>query len=114
MNIQSVTIKNFKSIVSFDSLDFKSFNILVGQNNHGKTNFFDALNWFFNGFSKGETTENLLFSEYSAETILVEITFGGLKTAIESMTNKAKKTALQRIFDGIDEVKIRRTTEFED
>lgn len=114
MKIQAITIKNFRSIQEIENLDFKTFNVLVGQNNHGKTNFFDSLNWFFNGFSKGESKTNLIFSTSQTENILVEIVFAGLQNAIESMTNSAKKTALLNIFGEIDEIKIRRTTEFED
>lgn len=116
MNIEETTIKNFRSILESDDLAFKSFNILVGQNNHGKTNFFEALNWFFNGFAKGEDKERLIFSEVNSETenILVEVVFSGLQEAIEGMANATKKTALKNIFgDDLDKIKIRRTTEFE-
>lgn len=116
MNIKDINIKNFRSIKEESGLTFQKFNILVGQNNHGKTNFFDALNWFFNGFSKGEDKEKLIFSglDLEAENILIEITFSGLQEAIENMSNATKKTALNNIFgDDIDEIKIRRTTEFE-
>jgi len=114
MNIKAITIKNFRSIQEIENLDFKTFNVLVGQNNHGKTNFFDALNWFFNGFSKGEKKESLIFSTLQTENILVEIVFSGLQNTIENMDSSNKKTALQNIFGEIDEIKIRRTTEFED
>lgn len=113
MFIQKITIQNFRSIQNLENIDFKTFNILVGQNNHGKTNFFDALNWFFNGFARGESKENLIFATSQTENILIEITFVGLQNAIESMSNTSKKTALQKIFGEIDEIKIRRTTEFE-
>ena len=116
MNIKEITIKNFRSIKEKGSLSFKTFNILVGQNNHGKTNFFDSLNWFFNGFTRGEDKEKLMFSEVNSETanILVEIVFSGLQEAIKNMSSANKKTALQNIFgETIDEIKIRRTTEFE-
>lgn len=114
MQIKAITIKNFRSIQEIENLDFKTFNVLVGQNNHGKTNFFDALNWFFNGFSKGEKKESLIFSTSQTENILVEIIFSGLQNTIESMATSNKKTALQNIFGEIDEIKIRKTTEFED
>jgi len=97
-------------------MEVNTFNILVGQNNHGKTNFFEALNRFFNGFWKGENKESLMFLDANSETenILVEITFNWLQEAIEGMTNTSKKTALKSIFNENDEIKIRRTTEFED
>lgn len=116
MKIKQITIRNFRSIKEKESLSFKSFNILVGQNNHGKTNFFDTLNWFFNGFAKGEDKRKLIFSEVNPETedILVEIVFSGLQEAIGNMANVAKRTALQNIFgENVNEIKVRRTTEFE-
>ena len=39
MNIKAITIKNFRSIQEIENLDFKTFNVLVGQNNHGKKIF---------------------------------------------------------------------------
>jgi len=39
MNIKSIAISNFRSIKGA-SFGVVSFNILVGQNNHGKTNAF--------------------------------------------------------------------------
>lgn len=118
MNIKEVIVKNFKSIKGEeDALVFKSFNILVGQNNHGKTNFFDALDWLFNGFSRGEDKKKLLCSEANPETedILVEVLFSGLQDAIENMSNTSKQTALRNIFgEETDKIKIRRTTGFDE
>ena len=48
MIINRITIKNFRSIQTMNAMEVQIFNVLVGQNNHGKSNFFDALNWFFN------------------------------------------------------------------
>ncbi len=90
------------------------FNIQVGQNNHGKTNYFDALRWFFNGFITKETKEDIL-RKNSTGDVSVEITFSGLQDAIENMTNPTKKTALQNIFsNNEDEVTIRRNTSVSD
>lgn len=113
MKITHVKIERFRSILVLDE-DFTDFNILVWQNNHWKTNFFDAINWFFNWFNKWESKDNLIFSWLAWDTILVELTFMGLQDAIESMTNESKKTALQSIFWTTDTIKVRRTTEFED
>jgi putative ATP-dependent endonuclease of the OLD family len=116
MKIKKVNVKNYRSIQEANDLTFKKISILVGQNNHGKSNFFDSINWFFNGFSKGEDKESLIFSDADIETenILVEVVFTGLQEAIENMANANKKTAMQNIFgDEIDEILIRRTTEYE-
>lgn len=54
MKISRFLIKNFRSIeeASFNCTDF---NIFVGQNNAGKTNFFEAVDWFFNGTPKAKS-----------------------------------------------------------
>ena len=49
MVIKEIKISNFRSL-GYVSLDLEIFNIQVGQNNHGKTNYFEAIRWFFNGF----------------------------------------------------------------
>jgi putative ATP-dependent endonuclease of the OLD family len=38
MKIKSIYIKNFRSIEE-QSIELDKFNLFVGQNNHGKTNF---------------------------------------------------------------------------
>lgn len=113
MKIKKVKICNFRSIEMLDQT-FDNFNILVGQNNHGKTNFFEALDWFFNGFNRNETKDLLIFSEVvPGQEISVEITFVGLHEAISLMSNEAKKKALISIFASDDEIVVRRTTEFD-
>lgn len=116
MKINKITIENFRSIKKIEDLTFNDFNILVWQNNHWKTNFFDALDWFFNWFSKWEDKKKLIFSGIDIDTnnILVEISFVWLQEAIVNMTNTSKQTALRNIFWELDEIKIRRITEFED
>ena len=115
MKIKEVTIKNFRSIEDI-TVPFGSFNALVGQNNSGKTNFFEALKWFWGGFERQVTKEDIVFSEARRDAhISVEITFSGLQSAIANMKNETKKKALENIFgNGTDEIKIRRTTEFND
>ncbi len=48
MKITRIKIENFRSI-EFTEIALGAFNVLVGQNNHGKTNFFEAIDWFYNG-----------------------------------------------------------------
>jgi putative ATP-dependent endonuclease of OLD family len=113
MIIKDIKIENFRSIkLVSQSLDI--FNIQVGQNNHGKTNYFEAIRWFFNGFITKERKDDILRKD-SAGDVLVEVTFKGLQDAIASMANAAKKTAMQNLFpNGQDEITIRRTTSVND
>jgi len=52
MKLRKVNIKGFRSIrdITFEINDFLCF---VGQNNHGKSNIFQALNLFFSSGTKG-------------------------------------------------------------
>ena len=82
--ISSIEINNFRSIVKLDKgLNTNQLNIIVGQNDIGKSNFLKALNLFFNGetelgnpfrftddFSKYANTPNK-----KAEEIKIKITF---------------------------------------
>ncbi len=54
MKIARVIIRNFRSIenVGFSP---EAFNVMVGQNNHGKTNIIKALEWFYSG--KGDVDD---------------------------------------------------------
>ena len=47
MKISRITVNNFRSI-EHAAIEPSAFNVLVGQNNHGKTNFFEAIEWFYN------------------------------------------------------------------
>ena len=49
MKISKIKIDNFRSIEQAE-FDLTDFNIFVGQNNSGKTNFFEAIEYFYNGF----------------------------------------------------------------
>lgn len=109
MVIKEIKISNFRSL-GYVSLDLEIFNIQVGQNNHGKTNYFEAIRWFFNGFGYKETIQDIQKKD-TTEPIEVELTFSGLQDAIENMTNATKKTAMQNIFaSNEDELVIRRNT----
>jgi len=51
--INSIEINNFRSIVKLEKgLNPNHLNIIVGQNDIGKSNFLKALNLFFNGETK--------------------------------------------------------------
>lgn len=110
MIITKITVKNFKSLCS-ESESFEPFNTFVGQNNHGKTNFFDGINWFFNGFARSETLEDLRYCNATKDQeVLIEIEFSGLQEAIAQMSNAAKKTAMENLFGAEDNIVIRRSS----
>lgn len=109
MKITKIKINNFRSIENVEVVP-SDFNVQVGQNNHGKTNYFEAINWFFAGFGTKEAPDKVCRSGVRLEHMSVEITFSGLQDAIENMSNEKKKIALQNIFnDNQNEVTIKRT-----
>lgn len=82
--ISSIEINNFRSIVKLDKgLAPNQLNIIVGQNDIGKSNFLKALNLFFNGETEIGTPFRFSddFSKYAitpnkkAEEVKIKITF---------------------------------------
>jgi putative ATP-dependent endonuclease of the OLD family len=53
MKISKIKVRNYRSIKEAD-IELDSFSIFVGQNNHGKTNLFEAIEWFYNAKSSVE------------------------------------------------------------
>lgn len=106
MRISHIHIENFRSI---EKVDFQpmAFNVLVGQNNHGKTNVFKALEWFYGG--KGELNE--IRSTFSPNgEIVVELTFSGVQDGIKQISNAENQTKLRAIVETSDIMRVRRTT----
>lgn len=107
MKITRIMIDNFRSIESLD-LAFSDFNILVGQNNTGKTNFFEAVNWFYTGSSKSGTLENIQYMRDSSKEVVVTVEFSGAQHGAENMINAANKTKILAILAGSDSITITR------
>lgn len=107
MKISRIKIKNFRSIELLD-LAFSDFNILVGQNNTGKTNFFEAVNWFYTGSSKSGALENVRYMRDPNKEIIVSIEFSGAQHGAEKMINVGNQTKILTILAGSDEITITR------
>lgn len=108
MKITKIEIKNFRSIANV-VINPSMFNVQVGQNNHGKTNYFEALNWFFSGFSTKDKPDAICRRGTNLKSMSVVVTFSGLQAAIANMSNETKKKALQKIFNNNeDEITIKR------
>lgn len=109
MKIARIKIENFRSIkdTEFNTTDF---NIFVGQNNCGKTNFFEALEFFFNGVGRGGNVEELKFKRVAANEILVEVEFTGALAGAAQMQNAANKTKIENALNGADVVVFKRTS----
>jgi putative ATP-dependent endonuclease of the OLD family len=69
MRIGKIRIENFRSIKSAD-IQSSEFNIFVGQNNHGKTNLFEALDWFHTGAGD---PDQIVYERDRSKDFLVEL-----------------------------------------
>ncbi len=97
MKIQKIQIKNYRSIKELD-IDVESFNVFVGQNNHGKTNLFEAIEWFFNAKS---TSDEEYFNKETSNTIRVEVYFSNVEdTDINKLKSHASKTKITSLLEG--------------
>ena len=108
MQIKSIKIKNFRSYQEVE-LNCSSFNILVGRNNHGKSNFIEALEWFYTG--KAPIGEIRRRNSGHDNPIEVEITFSNVQMGLEEVSNETNKTKILKNIGSDDEMTIRRTSE---
>lgn len=109
MKIIRIKITNFRSI---ESVEFycTDFNIFVGQNNCGKTNLFEALEFFFNGISSKINIQDLTFLRDGSREIIVEIEFSGATTGVTQMQNASNRTKIQQALNGADRVVFQRSS----
>ncbi len=109
MKISNIRIENFRSIeaTTFDPTDF---NICVGQNNCGKTNFFEAIEFFFNGIGRGSNINDLRFKREADREILVELTFTGALHGASQMQHEGNRTKIENVLSGNDVVTVRRSS----
>jgi putative ATP-dependent endonuclease of the OLD family len=107
MKISKVKVDNFRSLRA-SVVDFTRFTIFVGQNNHGKTNFFEAIEWFYNAKT---SSDDFHFGRERANTISVEITFDEvIESDIEKLTSEATKTKIRNILSGATTFQIKKSS----
>lgn len=102
MRITRIRVENFRSI-ELAELTLGEFNVFVGQNNHGKTNFFEAIDWFYNG--SGDPLQ-LTFRREAARDIIVEVEFSGVQAGVETVKNEKNKEAFRKFADGRDVLRV--------
>lgn len=107
MKISRIKIENFRSIKETEFIT-TDFNIFVGQNNCGKTNFFEAIEFFFNGLGRGVNIDELRFKRNPQNEILVEVEFIGAQQGASQMQNAANKTKIENSLNGNDVVVFKR------
>lgn len=106
MKISKITVQNFRSI-AFAEIDVDQFNIFVGQNNHGKTNLFEAVDWFFS--NKGDINK-LRFGRAGDAEVSVEIEFVDIADGLEKMKNEKNRAAIQKVLGEQASVRVKRTS----
>ncbi|MCY4332231.1 MAG: AAA family ATPase [Cyanobacteria bacterium MAG CAR1_bin_15] len=84
MKITHVTIHNFRSISHCD-LQCRDMLVLLGQNNHGKSNVISALDFALNSSVKPDKHDFFAFHESDDDSMWVEVTF-------DRLTEQEKKT----------------------
>ncbi|WP_018669194.1 ATP-dependent nuclease [Bacteroides gallinarum] len=107
MKIKRISIENFRSIKQANIL-VSDFNIFVGQNNCGKTNLFEALEFFFNGY-KGNIRE-LIFKRSSDLEMSVEIEFSDIQDGLSKMQNEKNRATLSGKLGNADIACLRRSS----
>lgn len=94
MKISKIVVENYRSIKKVEVTPSK-FSIFIGQNNHGKTNFFEAIEWFYNSKSSEEEEH---CQKDTGNKIQVEIQFDDVADSdIDKLTTEANKTKIRNI-----------------
>ena len=92
MKISKIIVDNYRSIKKVE-VDLSKFSIFIGQNNHGKTNFFEAIEWFYNAKSSDEEE---YYQKDNTNKIKVEVTFDGVvNTDVEKLSTDANRTKIK-------------------
>lgn len=105
MYIKKITVKNFRSI-KHQEFECKKFNVFIGKNNHGKSNVFEALDYFFNNTNAGSKDDiNLLkHKDLQANDIEMELIFDEIEDFIDNIKPEKHKTNFQSSMAKIDDV----------
>lgn len=107
MNISKIIVNNYRSIKEVE-IELENFSIFVGQNNHGKTNFFEAIQWFYNAKS---TKEDEFFDRDSDNKVSVEIFFENIQeTDITKLSSETNQTKIRNILDNETEFSVKKTS----
>ncbi len=97
MKLARIVVENYRSIQGADILPSR-FSVFVGQNNHGKTNLFEAINWFFNAKSSQEDEH---YGCDTANRIAVRLYYEEVVSSdVEKLTTDANKTKIKTMLNG--------------
>ena len=105
MKISKIEVENFRSIKKYD-FELKGSTFFVGQNNHGKTNLFEAISWFDSGKTQ---PENYHLNNTKLE-IKVRIHYCDVQKGIEEIVNVKYKKTIQNVVGEVDEIIVEKTS----
>ena len=88
MEIKKIHIKNFKSLVDVELINPNAFSVFVGSNGAGKSNIFEALEYFIftSPFIQKDSKEIIDQSQYEDKIQLIEPYFGNRDERISMLT----------------------------
>jgi len=109
MKISKITISKFRSIEGA-SFACKDFNVFVGQNNCGKTNLFEAIEWFYAGTPKSVNVSDLSFERHPENDIVVEIEFNNVQDGLAKMKNEANSFKIKNLIKDNDSIVVKRSS----
>lgn len=107
MKISEIAVHNYRSIKN-TTISPSAFSAFVGQNNHGKTNLFEAIEWFYDAKS---TPIECYFEKNKDLTVSVEITYIDVTDDdIEKLKTDASKTRIRTLLGAESSFGIRKTS----
>ena len=104
MRISRIYIQNFRSIREAE-IRPTAFSLLVGKNNHGKTNMFEAISWFYSG--KGDASEIRFAGGDAIENseVAVEVEFCEVQAGVSNISNEDNRQKIKNVIGDNDPMK---------
>ena len=107
MKISKIIVENYRSIKKVEIIP-KSFSVFVGQNNHGKTNFFEAVEWFYKAKSS-KIDEH--FDKLDSNIISVEVFFENvIESDITKLKDKQKQKKIRDLLENNSKFSVKKTS----
>ena len=106
MKIEKISIRNFKSIQSVD-IEVGNFNVLIGRNNHGKSNFLKAIEWFYSG-SKEDLKQVRHCDANHDVPVSVELKLSVTEKDLNNISNETNRKKLKKVISDQGFMRVRR------
>lgn len=107
MRISRIYVENFRSLKRVE-IRPSEFNVLIGQNNHGKTNLLEAIEWFYK--PKGSLAEIRHVDAEEDGQVVVEIEFSDAQEGIENISKEDNRTKIRNVIGDSNSMRVKRTS----